>query len=58
MNKELKRVVTTFGKHFNLIHSIKDSHPKRRSSYICKQGEIKRDIKKDDIFGGNSSLTV
>jgi hypothetical protein len=43
----MKNVVTTFGKTFNAIYSIEDSHPKR-SSDIFKQGEIKQVIKKDD----------
>jgi hypothetical protein len=62
MNKKLKNVVTTFEKTLIVIFSIEDSHAKRRSSYICKQAEIKRDIKKDDknadVFGGNPNLIV
>lgn len=43
--EELKKVVTTFGKTFN----VKDSHPKRGSfSYTCKHDEIKRDINQKD----------
>jgi hypothetical protein len=35
-------------KTFIVIYSIEHPHPKRRSSYVCKQGGIKRDIKKDN----------
>jgi hypothetical protein len=49
-------------KPFIVIYSIEHPHPKRRSSYVCKQGGIKKEDKDADmhfdIFGGNSSLTV
>jgi hypothetical protein len=45
---KLKNFVTTFGNPFNVIYFIEDPHPKKRSSYVCKQGEAKRFIKKDD----------
>lgn len=48
MNGKLKKVVTTLEKPFKLIYCIKDSHSKRKVSYICIQGVIKRDIKEGD----------
>jgi hypothetical protein len=48
MNKELKNVVSTFGKTSNVIYFIKHPHPKRKLSFICKQGGINRVIKKND----------
>lgn len=55
--EELKNVVTTFGKTFNVIYSIDDSHPKRGTfSYICKHGGTKREIKKDDTESTENDL--
>jgi hypothetical protein len=47
MNRKLKNVVFAFRKSLNAIYFIEHSNSKR-SSYICKQVGIKRDIKKDD----------
>jgi hypothetical protein len=61
MNGELKNVVTTFGKTFNVVYSIEDSQSKRRP-YIDRQDKIKKDDKDADthfdIFGHNPILTV
>jgi hypothetical protein len=48
MKEELNNFVTTSRKTANVICSVEDSHLKRRSLYISKQGAIKQNIKNDD----------
>ncbi|KAG2191762.1 hypothetical protein INT47_010578 [Mucor saturninus] len=47
--EELKNAISTFGKKYNVVFSIKDSHPgKGQYAYICKHGGFKRDLGKKD----------
>ncbi|KAG2196983.1 hypothetical protein INT47_006930 [Mucor saturninus] len=47
--EELKNAISTFGKEYNVVFSIKDSHPgKGQYAYICKHGGFKRDLGKKD----------
>lgn len=42
--EELRKAVSTFGRKFNVVFSIKNSHPKNGEfHYICKHGGMKRD---------------
>lgn len=39
----MKEVIISFWKKYNVVFSIKDSHPKRGEfNYICKHGGVKR----------------
>lgn len=46
--EELNESILKFGKTFNVVFSIDDSHPKKgQFLYICKHGGIKREEKRD-----------
>ncbi|KAG2195128.1 hypothetical protein INT47_006992 [Mucor saturninus] len=47
--EELKNVISTFGKKYAVVFSIKDSRfSKGQYAYICKNGGFKRDLGKKD----------
>lgn len=47
--KDMEEAVSAFGKKFNVVFSIRNSHPsKGQFHYICKHGGVKRETTKKD----------